>query len=166
VLQDSLGSSARCVLFITISQHNVDCDETLCTLNFGTRARKTELGASRKNASPSVPVDDSYEEQSSASAVSLPESKHIASYGSRDTTPETPGNLHLGGVAILLKRSPQKPVAVATASQSTKAQSLAALKPASSAVGSKPSGRATMTPSRQGSSYPLSSGASKPVQKP
>ena len=50
ILQDSLDFAAKTIMFIAASQSDADCDETVCSLQFGARARKAELGAAHINS--------------------------------------------------------------------------------------------------------------------
>ena len=49
VLQDSLGKSAKTLMFINVSPADIHCQETLTSLRFAQRAKNVELGASTKN---------------------------------------------------------------------------------------------------------------------
>lgn len=51
LLQDSLGKSAKTLMFINVSPADYNCSETLCTLKFAQRAKKVELGQATKNTS-------------------------------------------------------------------------------------------------------------------
>ena len=49
ILQDSLGKSAKTLMFVNISPADFNCSETLSTLRFAERAKRVELGQSKKN---------------------------------------------------------------------------------------------------------------------
>lgn len=48
LLQDSLGGNSKTLMFVQVSPCEKDSGETVCSLNFATRARGVELGAARK----------------------------------------------------------------------------------------------------------------------
>eukprot|EP01083_Nonionella_stella_P077803 212654_1 len=50
ILQDSLGRSAKTLMFINVSPADIHCQETLTSLRFAKRAKNVELGSSMKNA--------------------------------------------------------------------------------------------------------------------
>ena len=50
LLQDSLGGSAKTLMFVTCSPDADDAAETSSTLTFGARVRAVELGKARANA--------------------------------------------------------------------------------------------------------------------
>merc|ERR1712150_290181 len=48
-LQTALGGNSKVMMFVNVSPTTVSAEETLCSLNFGKRARATELGRATKN---------------------------------------------------------------------------------------------------------------------
>ncbi len=48
LLQPSLGGNSKVLMFVNVSPLASNTDETICTLKFGDRARKTELGKVKK----------------------------------------------------------------------------------------------------------------------
>ena len=49
ILQDSLGQSAKTLMFINVSPADIHCQETITSLRFAQRAKKVELGKAVKN---------------------------------------------------------------------------------------------------------------------
>ena len=49
MLQDSLGSSAKTLMIVQSSPLARDVAESLCSLQFASRARDVELGQAKKN---------------------------------------------------------------------------------------------------------------------
>nr|AMS24252.1 kinesin 14-IIIb protein [Marsilea vestita] len=52
LLQDSLGGQSKTLMLVQISPSGQDVGETLCSLNFASRARGIEFGCARKQADP------------------------------------------------------------------------------------------------------------------
>jgi kinesin family protein C2/C3 len=50
LLEDSLGSSSKCVMVVNVSPALDNVPETKCSLDFASRARKVELGKAKVNA--------------------------------------------------------------------------------------------------------------------
>lgn len=46
-LQDSLEASAKTLMILQLSPSQTDCEETLCSLNFGAKTRETVLPAKK-----------------------------------------------------------------------------------------------------------------------
>ena len=55
-MQDSLGGNSKVLTFVNISPAVYNLGETICSLNFASRCRSTELGqAKRQTSSSNVP---------------------------------------------------------------------------------------------------------------
>eukprot|EP01035_Chromulina_nebulosa_P030915 gene30915-41141_t len=50
LLQDSLGGNSKVLTFVNVSPAIYNLGETICSLNFATRCRSTELGQAKKQA--------------------------------------------------------------------------------------------------------------------
>jgi kinesin family protein C2/C3 len=50
--QDSLGGNSKVLTFVNISPAVYNLGETVCSLNFATRCRSTELGQAKKQTGP------------------------------------------------------------------------------------------------------------------
>jgi len=49
ILSDSLGGNSKCMMFINISPCSTDVDETFCSLEFGAKVSRVELGQAQQN---------------------------------------------------------------------------------------------------------------------
>ncbi|KAH7861473.1 hypothetical protein Vadar_026670 [Vaccinium darrowii] len=49
LLQDSLGGDSKTLMFVQISPNENDLSETICSLNFASRAEKTKLDVKSKD---------------------------------------------------------------------------------------------------------------------
>ena len=52
--QDSLGGSAKTLMFVNVTPTKHNVGETLSSLNFAARARSVELGVARSNSQRSI----------------------------------------------------------------------------------------------------------------
>ena len=52
MVQDSLGGNSKVLTFVNISPAVYNLGETVCSLNFATRCRTTELGQAKKQTGP------------------------------------------------------------------------------------------------------------------
>ena len=48
--KDSLGGNSKCLMFVNISPAVYNLGETICSLNFASRCRNTELGQAKKQS--------------------------------------------------------------------------------------------------------------------
>lgn len=56
LLQDSLSGNSKVLMFVNVSPANYNASETVCSLSFAERCRKTELGGALKNTNQSVEI--------------------------------------------------------------------------------------------------------------
>lgn len=68
LLQDSLGGNSKVLTFVNISPAVYNLGETVCSLNFATRCRSTELGQAKKQTGP-VCASGSAGEESAVKAM-------------------------------------------------------------------------------------------------
>lgn len=51
--QDSLGGNSKVLMFVNVSPAVYNLGETVCSLNFASKCRATELGQAKKQTGPS-----------------------------------------------------------------------------------------------------------------
>ena len=82
LLQDSLGGNSKVMMVVTISPASYNVGETICSLNFASRCRLTELGRAVKQLIETGRGEDD-------SSFSSPLSSSAASNGDRDRDAQT-----------------------------------------------------------------------------